>query len=269
MIPEENVAIYLQKFVVTAPSATTFSSSYASVGVVTTNSPGNRQWQFTWNGSFSSTQAFEIIYDFSQVNTYGYQIRFEGNLNGFITVDGQIYASDKYMKYIPQTQQDILDKIVRLRFKPPCREPLRNRTLYYVLNLNDTSCDTTSESYVTIYNYPCKNSLCTNTNSCPTCCGGVPNPLATNVYIYNFDPGCDNGNLTINYTETRAVTSFSYVSCNSSSNNVDSSTNYNLPSGVTATFFYQIEIDGLDNYAIKITGSDGNYYYFAYNSEYQ
>jgi len=139
-IPPKNVAIFLQKFVVTAPTADSFSSSYASVGVVTTNSPGNRQWQFTWNGSFSSTKAFQIIYDFSAVDTYGYNITFEGNLNGFLTVDGEIYAADKYITYIPQTEQDILDKIVRIRFKPPCRQPLRDRTLYYVLNLNDGSC---------------------------------------------------------------------------------------------------------------------------------
>jgi hypothetical protein len=155
-IPPQNVAIFLQKFVVTAPTADSFSSSYASVGVVTTNSPGNRQWQFTWNGSFSSTKAFQIIYDFSAVDTYGYNITFEGNLNGFLTVDGQIYAADKYITYIPQTEQDILDKIVRIRFKPPCRQPLRDRSLYYVLNLNDGSCNckeskggSNSENYIT------------------------------------------------------------------------------------------------------------------------
>lgn len=138
-IPPENVAVYLQKFIVTAPSALTFSSSYTSVGVVTTNSPGNRQWQFTWNGFFSSTQPFEIVYDFSDVDTFGYQITFEGNLKGFLTLDGQIYASDKYISYIPQTPNDIANKIVRLRFKPPCpRNPVRNRSLYYVLNLNDS-----------------------------------------------------------------------------------------------------------------------------------
>jgi Pectate lyase superfamily protein len=139
-IPVENIAIFLQKFTVSAPSIPSFVSLYASVGVVTTNNPGNRQWQFTWNGVFSSTESFEIMYDFSHVNTYGYSITFEGNLNGFLTLDGKNYASDNYMTYIPQTAQDILDKIVRLRFKPPCpRQPLRERSLYYVLNLNDAS----------------------------------------------------------------------------------------------------------------------------------
>jgi len=140
-IPVQNIAVFLQKFTVTAPTASAFSALYNSVGVFTTNLPNARQWQFTFNGNFTSLERFEIIYDFSQVDTFGYSIRFEGNLNGFITCDKQIYASDRYLKYIPQTEEDIKNKIVRLLFKPPCPgQELVNRSLYYVVNLNDTSC---------------------------------------------------------------------------------------------------------------------------------
>ena len=140
-IPKENIAVFLQKFTVTAPTATAFSALYNSVGVFTTNVPNSRQWQFTFNGNFTSLERFEIIYDFSQVDTFGYSIKFEGDLNGFITCDKQIYACDRYLKYIPQTEEDIKNKIVRLLFKPPCPgQELVNRSLYYVVNLNDTSC---------------------------------------------------------------------------------------------------------------------------------
>lgn len=139
-IPPQNLAIFLQKFTVSAPDALTFLSNYNSVGVMTTNAPSKRQWQFTFNGYFTSKSLFEIIYDFSQVDTYGYSITFEGNLNGFLTVDGKIYAADKYLLYIPQTPQDILNKIVRLQFKPPCpRSTTNERSLYYVTNINDAA----------------------------------------------------------------------------------------------------------------------------------
>jgi hypothetical protein len=75
------------------------------------------------------------------VDTFGYSIKFEGDLNGFITCDKQIYASDRYLKYIPQTEEDIENKIIRLVFKPPCPgQELVNRSLYYVVNLNDSAC---------------------------------------------------------------------------------------------------------------------------------
>ena len=145
-IPVQNIAVFLQKFTVTAPTATAFSALYNSVGVFTTNVPKSRQWQFTFNGNFTSLERFEIIYDFSQVDTFGYSIKFEGDLNGFITCDKQIYACDRYLKYIPQTEEDIKNKIVRLLFKPPCPgQELVNRSLYYVVNLNDTACS--SECY--------------------------------------------------------------------------------------------------------------------------
>lgn len=132
--------MFLQKFTVTAPTATAFSALYNSVGVFTTNVPNARQWQFTFNGNFTSLERFEIIYDFSKVDSFGYSIRFEGNLNGFITCDKQIYACDKYIKYIPQTEEDVKNKIVRLLFKPPCPgQELVNRSLYYVVNLNDNA----------------------------------------------------------------------------------------------------------------------------------
>lgn len=142
-IPPQNLAIFLQKFSVTAPGAASFLSNYSSVGVMTTNAPQKRQWQFTFNGSFISRSSFEIVYDFSKVNTYGYSITFEGDLNGFLTIDGKIYAADKYLSYIPQTPQDIENKVVRLRFRPPCpRSSTTERSLYYVTNLNDSSCST-------------------------------------------------------------------------------------------------------------------------------
>lgn len=87
IIPAENIAIFLQKFTVTSSDAVPFFANYNSVGIVTTNVPGNRQWQFTFDGSFVSETKFEIIYDFSQVETFGYSILFEGNLSGFVTVD--------------------------------------------------------------------------------------------------------------------------------------------------------------------------------------
>lgn len=150
-IPKENIAVFLQKFTVTAPTANAFSALYNSVGVFTTNVPNARQWQFTFNGNFTSLEKFEIIYDFSKVNTFGYSIKFEGGLNGFLTVDKQIYACDRYIKYIPQTEEDIKNKIVRLLFKPPCSPPeLVNRSLYYVVNLNDTSCKACADSNTTI-----------------------------------------------------------------------------------------------------------------------
>ena len=101
-----------------------------------------------------------------------------------------------------------------------------------------------------------------NTADCPNCCAGVPNPLATSVNDYSSTIFCETGNLTISYAAgTQTITSFSYVSCNSS--NVDSSTNYNLPSGVTATSFTQGTNTKGTNY-IQISGSDNNQYYFAY-----
>ena len=140
-IPVQNIAVFLQKFTVTAPTATAFSALYNSVGVFTTNVPKSRQWQFTFNGNFTSLERFEIIYDFSKVDTFGYSIKFEGDLNGFITCDKQIYACDRYLKYIPQTEEDIKNEIVRLLFKPPCPgQELVNRSLYYVVNLNDSAC---------------------------------------------------------------------------------------------------------------------------------
>lgn len=43
-IPPENIAIFLQKFIVTAPVAAAFTANYNSVGVVTTNQQAKRQW---------------------------------------------------------------------------------------------------------------------------------------------------------------------------------------------------------------------------------
>ena len=141
IIPPENIAIFLQKFSVSAPTVPSFTQTYNSVGVMTTNAPKARQWQFTFNGYFVSKTSFEIIYDFSKVDTFGYSISFEDNLDGFITVDGEIYAATKYLTFIPQTPQDIVDKIVRFQFKPPCpRSSTAKRSLYYVVNLNDSSC---------------------------------------------------------------------------------------------------------------------------------
>jgi hypothetical protein len=151
-IPPQNIAIFLQKFSISTVDALTLDSNYASVGVFTTNTTGARQWQFTFDGLFSTNEAFQIIYDFSKVNTYGYQITFEGTLNGFMNIDGTLYATTKYLKYIPQTQEDIEQKIVRLLFKPPCLKETKGvvRSLYYVTNLNDTSCScTTTNSSIT------------------------------------------------------------------------------------------------------------------------
>lgn len=240
-IPPENVAVYLQKFIVTAPSALTFSSSYTSVGVVTTNSPGNRQWQFTWNGFFSSTQPFEIVYDFSDVDTFGYQITFEGNLKGFLTLDGQIYASDKYISYIPQTPNDIANKIVRLRFKPPCpRNPVRNRSLYYVLNLNDSSCSiSATPCFTTIVNHVEIKSVevsgCTMTinlvydssfySSAVTFTPGSPTPPFSSIPFSNFK----------NISSGASLTVTGYVLlCNCSTSEPDEVT-VNLASESTAT----------------------------------
>ena len=152
VIPNQNLAVFLQKFSLSTLDATTFDSNYASVGVVTTNKPGARQWQFTFDGAFSTKQAFQIIYDFSKVDTYGYFIVFEGVLNGFMNIDGTLYAVTKYLKYIPQTQEDIDNKIIRFLFKPPCWKDNVDvvRKLYYVTNLNDTSCTcTTTDSSIT------------------------------------------------------------------------------------------------------------------------
>lgn len=141
IIPAQNIAIFLQKFTVTAPTATAFVANYNSVGIVTTNSPGNRQWQFTFDGSFTASAPFEIVYDFSKVNTFGFSISFEGNLNGFLNIDDRTCPAGKYLTYIPQTPQDIENKIIRLSLKPPC--PQKNagqvRPLYYLVTLNDTA----------------------------------------------------------------------------------------------------------------------------------
>jgi len=140
IIPDKNLAIFLQKFSISAPNATSFVSNYASVGIVTTNAPDERQWQFTWDGTFSSSvRSFELIYDFSQVDSYGYSIYFKGKLNGFLNVDDQLYPATKYLTYIPQTQEDIDQKILRFLFRPPCQKKYNGieRSLYYVTNLKD------------------------------------------------------------------------------------------------------------------------------------
>jgi hypothetical protein len=140
IIPDKNLAIFLQKFSISAPNATSFVSNYASVGIVTTNAPDERQWQFTWDGTFSSSvRSFELIYDFSQVDSYGYSIYFKGKLNGFLNLDGQLYAATNYLTYIPQTQEDIDQKILRFLFRPPCQKKYNGieRSLYYVTNLKD------------------------------------------------------------------------------------------------------------------------------------
>jgi len=73
---------------------------------------------------------------------------------------------------------------------------------------------------------------CQSTNPGPYC-DGVPKPLSTTV------SDCQTGYLMITYTNTNpsTISAFSYVSCNSARYDMNSSTNYNLPTGVTAKAF--------------------------------
>lgn len=150
-IPPKNIAVYLQNFTINNDVETPlFSYSYASVGIVTTNKPGKRQWAFTLQGAFTEKHT-DIVYDFSQVNTFGYSIRFEGILQGLLIVDDVTYAARKYLKYVPQTPEDIANKVLRFRLRAPCFSATSNdrpeRTLYYQVNLNDNS--TSTATYTT------------------------------------------------------------------------------------------------------------------------
>ena len=141
-IPDQNLPVYLQKFTVTAPQATSFKVFYVSVGAITTNNPTRRQWSFTFDGEFYSNYSFEIVFDFSKVEQTSYSITFEGTMKGTLTVNKILYSAENYLTYIPQTKEDFDAKILRFKFKPPCppRSTNENSTLYFSTNLNDTSC---------------------------------------------------------------------------------------------------------------------------------
>jgi hypothetical protein len=79
------------------------------------------------------------------------------------------------LKYIPQTQEDIDNKIIRFLFKPPCWKDNVDvvRTLYNVTNLNDTSCKCTStNSNITGSTPGIKLNMSDNNSGCTNTYGG-------------------------------------------------------------------------------------------------
>lgn len=119
-----------------------------------------------------------------------------------------------------------------------------------------------------IFNYACTNALCTDQSSCTgqePCCGGVPNPLATKTSDYETTSYCESGFLYIFYysNSNTDISGFSYISCNDSSNDINITTNYNLPQGVTATTF-SIS-DSNKTLKMKIIGNDSNTYYLLFS----
>ena len=162
-IPDQNLAIYLQKYSIEIKNAVgniVGSRKYSTVGVLPSDEPGKRVWQLNLSGVLDpNIDVYSVVYDFSSVNyKYKDQITFENEIAGTFNICGRVLDASKIIKYQYSDEKSTLTIEIDTKnwdFR------LKKRTNFnYQLNVDDSS---------TVCNY----SEC----SCST------NPAPTNCYV--------------------------------------------------------------------------------------
>ena len=197
-IPDQNLAIYLQKYSIEIKNAVgniVGSRRYSTVGVLPSDEAGKRVWQLNLSGVLDpNIDVYSVVYDFSNVNyKYKDQITFENEIAGTFNICGRVLDASKIIKY------EYSDEKSTLTIKIDTENwdfRLKKRTNFnYQLNVDDSDtcgysttcpeCDDTSLAAVD----------CSVTGStydvCPSYSGDLPNvsflvslPKESNYYVF-------------------------------------------------------------------------------------
>lgn len=263
----KNLPYYIQDVVITP---TNLSSTYLLTSALPSAVPDKRVWEFVNRGTIDGTEGV-LLLDYSEAyKNCPITITFEGAPSGTLIINNRTFSASKYVNFKTLSSTTLQYTIIVPKKIRDCSSGPYSYFLDIFVN-DGSSCQSGGTNYYGVANYSCSSSLCTISSACPDCCGGVPNPLSTSSSPYNTDYSCETGFLTINYNNS-TITGFSYVSCISTANNISSSTNYNLPSGVTATEFgtsFTPACSGCPNGVLTmgILGSDTNTYYILFQGD--
>ena len=163
-IPDQNLAIYLQKYSIEIKNAVgniVGSRRYSTVGVLPSDEPGKRVWQLNLSGVLDpNIDVYSVVYDFSNVNyKYKDQITFENEIAGTFNICGRVLDASKIIKY------EYSDEKSTLTIKIDTENwdfRLKKRTNFnYQLNVDDSS-------------------TCGYSTTCPECSGA---PTSTDCLV--------------------------------------------------------------------------------------
>ena len=157
-IPDQNLAIYLQKYSIEIKNAVgniVGSRKYSTVAVLPSDESGKRVWQLNLSGVLDpNIDVYSVVYDFSNVNyKYKDQITFENEIAGTFNICGRVLDASKIIKYEYSDEKSTLTIEIDTKnwdFR------LKKRTNFnYQLNVDDDS------------------STCGYSTTCPKC-GDAP-----------------------------------------------------------------------------------------------
>lgn len=134
VIPNNNLSVCVQayqwKFV-----NNTGNITWATTCAIPSNIPTKRVWNINLSGNINKKSYKHILKgDFNKVKTFGYNITFEGPIQGTITIDGKVLDANKYINWnYDDKKQIMIWTITNL-----CKKGLFEMNIF----INDASCNT-------------------------------------------------------------------------------------------------------------------------------
>lgn len=99
IISDNNLPVCIQAYQWTFTN-NTGNITWASTCAIPSNLPTKRVWNFNLSGNINkSSKQHILIGDFSKVKTFGYNITFEGPIQGTITINGKVLDANKYINW--------------------------------------------------------------------------------------------------------------------------------------------------------------------------
>ena len=141
-IPDTNLPIFFQQYTVTPLLGSGVTVVFSTVSANPSNQALSRVWSFNSQLKVDRPlSTISLLYDFSAVQAQGYNVTFEGSVNGTLTIgkEKEAYNATRYVSYTFDSTQKTVLLTIRLPHTQYSFRQVPPREVWFSFTIDDSS----------------------------------------------------------------------------------------------------------------------------------